>query len=102
MTNSESTNGTQALVVRIASLLERLLHGEQPNPELFDCIEAATIFLASHSVSARPPGPASDSDLNAEELETLESLDRYPHAPSSRLYWRRRRLEWPRPFLGIK
>jgi DNA repair protein RecO len=61
-TNSESTNGTQALVVRIASLLERLLHGEQPNPELFDCIEAANIFLGG------------SSDLNAEELETLESL----------------------------
>jgi len=61
-TNSESTNGTQALVVRIASLLERLLHGEQPHPELFDCIEAANIFLAG------------SSNLDAEELETLESL----------------------------
>ena len=52
----------QTLVARIASLLERLLHGEQPNPELFDCIEAANVFLAG------------SSNLNAEELETLESL----------------------------
>jgi len=61
-TNDESANGAQALIVRVASLLERLLHGEQPHPELFDCVETANVFLAG------------SSNLDDEELETLESL----------------------------
>jgi recombinational DNA repair protein (RecF pathway) len=61
-TNNESTNGTQTLIARIASLLERLLHGEQPNPELFDCIYSCQLFIGENP------------RLNDESLQTLESL----------------------------
>jgi DNA repair protein RecO len=57
-----STRKPYELTARIASLLERLLHGEEAHPELFDCIESANLFLID------------SPSLNAEELETLESL----------------------------
>ncbi len=53
---------SRTLLARIASLLDRLLHGEEAHPELFDCIEMSSRFLAD------------SPELNAEEMETLESL----------------------------
>lgn len=62
-TNDEFVNfEAQTLVARIASLLERLLHGEQPNPELFDCIYSCQLFIEENP------------RLNDESLQTLESL----------------------------
>lgn len=58
----EGVNKPQELTVRIASLLERLLHGEQSNPELFDCIYSCQLFIGENP------------RLNDESLQTLESL----------------------------
>lgn len=52
----------KALMARLAALLKRLLQGEEPHPELFDCVENAARFLAS----GRP--------LSSSERETLESI----------------------------
>jgi DNA repair protein RecO len=60
--HANATNGAQVLMVRIASLLERLLHGEEAHPELFDCVQSAANFLTDNQ------------SLNAEEFQTLESL----------------------------
>ncbi len=57
-----STNEKQVLIARVASLLERLLHGEEANPGLFDCIENVNRFLKD------------PVNLNPEELQILESL----------------------------
>jgi recombinational DNA repair protein (RecF pathway) len=53
---------TQELLARFALLLKRLLHGEEPNEELFDVLEACYTFLSSQS------------DLGGEQMKTLESL----------------------------
>jgi DNA repair protein RecO len=50
------------LIARIASLLRRLLHGEEANPELFERLEACAAFLGN--------GLPTDG----ERLKTLESL----------------------------
>jgi hypothetical protein len=61
-----------AMMARIASLLERLLRGEQAHPELFDCIVGTSCFLTDHSV---PREKALDPEtLDVEALQTLESL----------------------------
>lgn len=57
----------QAMMARIASLLERLLRGEQAHPELFDCIVGTSCFLTDHSVPR-------EKALDVEALQTLESL----------------------------
>ncbi len=50
------------LLARIALVLRRLLHGEEPHPKLFECLESCEIFLKSGEV------------INEENLKTLESL----------------------------
>ncbi len=52
---------TQEFFARIALLLRRFLHGEEPHPELFDVLESCRTFLA-------------DSQLSDEQLQTLESI----------------------------
>jgi hypothetical protein len=55
----------KALIARIALLLRRLLHGEEANPSLFECVESAV-----HFIHVNGGGDA----LNEERLKTLESL----------------------------
>jgi DNA repair protein RecO (recombination protein O) len=55
------------LKVRIASLLKRLLHGEEANPSLFACVESCMRFLDGATYE-------SDDALTAERAKTLESL----------------------------
>jgi len=62
MVERTKTKGSRELLARIALLLRRLLQGEDPNPELFECIQACVDFLAG------------DPELNVERLKTLESL----------------------------
>jgi len=50
------------LLPRIASLLKRLLNGEDPHPELFDGIQDVLTFLNTHP------------ELNQDQLKTFESL----------------------------
>ncbi len=56
------SNINNELIARIASLLQRLLNGEEPHSELFDCIESANAFIMSAP------------DLDNEEIQALESL----------------------------
>ncbi len=51
------------LIARVASLLRRFLRGEEAHPELFECVRACGVFLASD-----------EGDLTSEQMETLESL----------------------------
>jgi DNA repair protein RecO len=46
---------------RLGLLLKRLLHGEDPHPELFDCISECVDFIENHP-------------LDKEAMQTLESL----------------------------
>jgi hypothetical protein len=62
------------LIARVASLLERLLHGEEAHPELFDCVRKAADFIGKKSLSTDDPNLAGLTMLDAEELQTLESL----------------------------
>ena len=55
----------KALIARLALLLRRLLHGEEANPSLFECVESAV-----HFIHVNGGGDA----LNEERLKTLESL----------------------------
>lgn len=57
-----SGKSSHELLVRVASLLERLLQGEDPHPELFQCIETTASFIEN------------SLKLNEEEISTLESL----------------------------
>ena len=50
------------LVGRVSLLLKRLLQGEEPHPELFGRVGVLLAFLAENS------------DLNVDEIQTLESL----------------------------
>jgi DNA repair protein RecO len=50
------------LIARAALLLKRLLHGEEPHPELFSIIESCARFLAENEA------------VSPEHLKTLESL----------------------------
>lgn len=50
------------LLARIADLLKRLLHGEEPNPELFDLILECARFLRANP------------ELSSAELRSLESI----------------------------
>jgi len=60
ITNAEHVNGYQelfhnrmhiAFVARIFSLLQRLLHGEERNQELFDCLAQTLSFLEKEELS---------------------------------------------------
>jgi DNA repair protein RecO (recombination protein O) len=64
LTSAETSNGEQRneLIVRIASLLKRLLHGEESHPELFDSLNELKRFLND------------EIELKDEQLKTLESL----------------------------
>jgi DNA repair protein RecO len=53
---------SQELIARVASLLKRLLQGEEAHPELFECVQACMTFL-----SEMP-------NLTEEQLKTLESI----------------------------
>jgi len=53
---------SQELVVRLALLLKRLLHGEEAHPELFDCVRECAHFLQS------------ETELSDEHYKTLESV----------------------------
>ncbi|MES2216342.1 MAG: recombination protein O N-terminal domain-containing protein [Patescibacteria group bacterium] len=53
---------TQEFFARLALLLRRLLHGEEPHPELFDVLEGSRQFIIS--------SPA----LTDDQMKTLESL----------------------------
>lgn len=57
----EIKNGAD-LMARIALLLKRLLHGEEPHHELFVCVESCARFLSENN------------EITAEQLKTLESL----------------------------
>lgn len=50
------------LIARIALLLRRLLHGEEPHPELFGCVESCARFLDAAG------------SIDQEALKTLESI----------------------------
>jgi len=50
------------MIARVALLLKRLLHGEDPHPELFECIKKSINFINQNST------------LKDEELLTLESV----------------------------
>lgn len=50
------------LLVRLASLLKRLLQGEEAHPRLFAIVESCALFIEENQ------------DLNEEQLHTLESL----------------------------
>lgn len=52
----------QQLVARLALLLRRLLHGEEPHEELFRAVEACVDFLQGHEA------------ISAEQSKTLESV----------------------------
>jgi DNA repair protein RecO len=65
--NTNATNEAQTLIVRVASLLERLLHGEEAHPELFDCIQVTGRFLTDSLGS-------NTERLKTDDFETLESL----------------------------
>jgi len=52
----------QRLIARLALLLKRLLHGEEPHPELFEIVESCTDFLNKN-----------ESALD-EQLKNLESI----------------------------
>lgn len=54
-------SGDKEIMVRVAGLLKRLLHGEEANPPLFDCIHTFYGFVFSVK-------------LNDEQLSVLESL----------------------------
>ncbi len=60
----DDNENSQALIARIALLLRRLLHGEEANPSLFECVENAVSFIHESDPKA----------LDEERLETLESL----------------------------
>ena len=53
---------TQQLIARLALLLRRLLHGEEPHAELFQVIEARSDFLNQNE------------SISIEQLKTLESI----------------------------
>src|SRR6267142_1143162 len=53
---------SQELIAKIALLLKRLLHGEEPHPELFDEIKRGTDFLTNNP------------DMSDEQLKTFESV----------------------------
>jgi len=53
---------TQQLIARLALLLRRLLHGEEPHAELFQVIEACSDFLNQNE------------SISIEQLKTLESI----------------------------
>jgi hypothetical protein len=63
LTNAEDAENfsSEKLMVRLAMLLGRLLHGEETNAELFDCIFETAKFLSANS-------------LSKEKLEILESV----------------------------
>lgn len=58
----------QELIGRIALLLRRLLHGEEPHPELFEHLEGSTRFLFDHNDQNREAG------LSIKQFEILESI----------------------------
>ncbi len=53
---------TQQLIARLALLLKRLLHGEEPHPELFSIVESCAQFLSENEA------------ISIEQSKTLESL----------------------------
>jgi len=53
---------TQQLITRLALLLRRLLHGEEPHPELFVIVESCAAFLSENDT------------ITSEQLKTLESI----------------------------
>lgn len=65
---STSPAMTKELIGRIASLLRRLLHGEEPHPELFEHLERSTRFLFDHNDQDREAG------LSNKQFEILESV----------------------------
>jgi recombinational DNA repair protein (RecF pathway) len=58
---------------RIALLLRRLLHGEEPNPQLFKVIFACYNFLAANSAAQVADIAAHDNPISP-NLEAVESL----------------------------
>ncbi len=64
------SNDSLELMARIASILRRLLHGEEAHGELFDCVWACKQFLDENN------------QINTEKLATLESL-----TVGRMLYW---------------
>jgi len=58
-----SSTDVHHLFVRIAQLLKRFLQGEEPHPELFECIGSVVNFLNEFG-----------STMNDEQLKTLESI----------------------------
>jgi DNA repair protein RecO len=60
--DQSGTKESQQLIARIALVLKRLLHGEEPNMELFDAVEMCHLFL--YSVKS----------FSEDQLKTLESL----------------------------
>lgn len=65
---SMSSTTAKELIGRIALLLRRLLHGEEPHPELFEHLEGSTRFLFDHNDQNREAG------LSIEQFEILESI----------------------------
>ncbi len=57
-----TTGHSQELIARLALLLRRLLHGEEPHQELFACIESCARFLAEQK------------EISDEHMKALESL----------------------------
>jgi len=65
----ESLDQSQELIARIALLLNRLLQGEDPHPELFITLNSLFDFLSANTSSAD-----GGARLDAESFKTLESL----------------------------
>ena len=57
-----TTNSKFEIVVRVAKLLKRFLQGEEPHPELFDCVDELFDFLDKNPT------------LSDSQTKTLESL----------------------------
>ncbi len=53
---------THEIIARVALLLRRFLQGEEPQPELFDCVESFILYVQSNF------------DLDIHHISSLESL----------------------------
>jgi recombinational DNA repair protein (RecF pathway) len=64
LTSAQGSSGqaSSELIARLALLLRRLLHGEEPHPELFMIIESCSRFLRENE------------SVSDEQLKSLESL----------------------------
>lgn len=66
-----SESAPRQLLGRVAMLLKRMLHGEEPHPELYETIASLAAFLSSDRVASGADRAASDADLGVLESLTV-------------------------------